>query len=222
MTASPPIDELHFPDAPDVGTVPGPKTRELLEKQREIDSSAVSYPNDIPVAFESGKGATVRDVDGNMYLDMFAGIGVLNVGHSNPYVMEAVHEQADKFVHTVDFPSEAPGTHRKTRQNRPGGASGEQQGRVRPADGERRHRSRHKTREVRQGGNGLIAFRGSYTARPAARCLTEKGVQGRYTPLLPERPARIPPVRTGQDAGGSGRTVSTRCARSSKNPTVGS
>jgi len=32
---------------------------------------------------------------------------VLNVGHSNPYVLEAVHEQADKFVHTVDFPTEA-------------------------------------------------------------------------------------------------------------------
>jgi len=32
---------------------------------------------------------------------------VLNVGHSNPYVLEGVHEQLDKVTHTVDFPTEA-------------------------------------------------------------------------------------------------------------------
>lgn len=93
----PPIHELHYDDAPNVNEVPGQNTRRLLERQREIDSSAVAYPDDILIAFESGRGATVRDVDGNTFIDTFAGIGVLNVGHANPSVLEAVHEQADKF-----------------------------------------------------------------------------------------------------------------------------
>jgi len=73
----------------------------------EIDSNAVAYPRRIPIAIEEAKGATIRDVDGNTFLDFFAGIGVLNVGHSNPYVLEGVHEQLDKVTHTVDFPTEA-------------------------------------------------------------------------------------------------------------------
>ena len=59
--AGPPIEELHF-DAPDVGEVPGPESKRLLERQREIDSSAVAYPNSMPLAFEEGKGATLRFV----------------------------------------------------------------------------------------------------------------------------------------------------------------
>lgn len=65
MTAGPPIDAIHFDDAPSVGDVPGPKSRELLETQRAIDSSAVAYPEAIPVAFEAGKGATICDADGD-------------------------------------------------------------------------------------------------------------------------------------------------------------
>jgi len=107
MVATPPIDEIHFSMEPDVDTVPGPRTEQLLARQREIDSNAVAYPRRIPIAIEEAKGATIRDVDGNTFLDFFAGIGVLNVGHSNPYVLEGVHEQLDKVTHTVDFPTEA-------------------------------------------------------------------------------------------------------------------
>lgn len=42
---------------------PGPKARELLEKQREFDSRAVYYPTVIPTAWESGRGATLKDVE---------------------------------------------------------------------------------------------------------------------------------------------------------------
>jgi diaminobutyrate-2-oxoglutarate transaminase len=108
MTAGPPIQDLHFADAPSVTTpIPGPNSEELLARQREVDSSAVAYPRSVPIALEEARGATIRDVDGNVFLDFFAGIGVLNVGHSNPYVLDAVHEQTEKIVHTIDFPTEA-------------------------------------------------------------------------------------------------------------------
>ncbi|ELZ19170.1 class III aminotransferase [Haloterrigena salina JCM 13891] len=187
MTRGPPIDELHFDDAPNVDSVPGPNTRELLEKQREIDSSAVAYPDDIPIAFEEGKGATVRDADGNTYIDLFAGIGVLNVGHSNPYVLEAVHEQADKFVHTVDFPTEARlELIEKLDEIAPDGLQGNQKVVFGGPTGSDAIEASIKLSKYNTGGDGLIAFRGAYhgATTGAMSVTSNKKFKGHYTPLL--------------------------------------
>ena len=101
-----PFEELSDPDAPKIVTsVPGPKSQEALAIQRRFESNVVSYPKAIPVAFEAGRGATIKDVDGNIYIDFFGGAGVLNVGHCNPYVLEAVRAQEAKLVHALDFPT---------------------------------------------------------------------------------------------------------------------
>jgi len=98
---------LHFPDAPSIKVVPpGPKAKELLDLQVKVDSKAVIYPLSCPTAWESAKGATLRDVDGNVYIDLFAGVGVVNVGHQNPFVLEALKTQASKLIHSLDFPTE--------------------------------------------------------------------------------------------------------------------
>ncbi|WP_121823034.1 aspartate aminotransferase family protein [Halostella salina] len=189
MTAGPPIADLHYDDAPNVGSVPGPESRRLLERQREIDSSAVAYPEDIPVAFEEGKGATVRDADGNTYIDMFAGIGVLNVGHANPYVLEAVHEQADKLVHTVDFPSEARlDLIEKLNEIAPAGLRDNNRVVFGGPTGSDAVEASIKLAKYNTGGDGLIAFRGSYHgATSGAMSITSnKGFKDDYTPLLPE------------------------------------
>jgi diaminobutyrate-2-oxoglutarate transaminase len=187
MADSPPIDDLHFEDAPNVETVPGPQTRALLQKQREIDSSAVAYPEDIPIAFDEGKGATVRDVDGNTFIDMFAGIGVLNVGHANPYVMEAVHKQADKLVHTVDFPTEARlELIEKLDEIAPGSLQGNNRVVFGGPTGSDAIESAIKLAKYNTDGDGLIAFRGAYHgATSGAMSLTSNtSVKGHYTPLL--------------------------------------
>src|SRR5205085_11899858 len=46
--------------------------------------------------------ATLTDVDGNTFIDFTGGVGCLNVGHAHPRVVEAVQEQAARFLHT-DF-----------------------------------------------------------------------------------------------------------------------
>ncbi|WP_132059346.1 aspartate aminotransferase family protein [Halorussus amylolyticus] len=202
MTAGPPIDELHYDDAPDVGAVPGPESQKLLEKQREIDSSAVAYPEDIPVAFESGKGATVRDADGNTFIDMFAGIGVLNVGHANPYVMDAVHEQADKLVHTVDFPTEARlELIEKLDEIAPGGLRGNNKVVFGGPTGSDAIEAAIKLAKYNTGGDGLIAFRGAYHgATSGAMSLTgNKGFKDSYTPLLSDVVHAPYPHPFGQD-----------------------
>lgn len=49
---------------------------------------------------ESARGAMLRDVEGQEYIDFAGGIGVMNVGHCHPRVVAAIKEQAEKFTHT--------------------------------------------------------------------------------------------------------------------------
>ncbi|MRR36982.1 aminotransferase class III-fold pyridoxal phosphate-dependent enzyme, partial [bacterium] len=53
-----------------------------------------------PVYVASAKGAMVTDVEGREYIDFGGGIAVMNVGHSNPKVVKAIKQQAEKFTHT--------------------------------------------------------------------------------------------------------------------------
>lgn len=84
---------------------PGPRSRRLLDFQATFEGSAVSYPGGLPMAVRRGRGATVEDLDGNIYIDFFGGAGVLNVGHANPEVLRAAHEQLDDLTHALDFPT---------------------------------------------------------------------------------------------------------------------
>lgn len=54
-----------------------------------------------PVAIKRGEGALFEDLDGNKFLDFIGGVGVLNIGYSNPEVVEAVQEQSTKYFHTI-------------------------------------------------------------------------------------------------------------------------
>jgi diaminobutyrate-2-oxoglutarate transaminase len=183
----PPIHELHFDDAPSVDTVPGPQSRRLLQRQRDIDSSAVAYPENIPIALDEARGATVRDVDGNTFLDFFAGIGVLNVGHTNPYVMEGMYEQAEKFVHTVDFPTEARLDLIEALEERaPGDLAGNSRVVFGGPTGSDAVEASIKLAKYNTGGNGLLAFRNSYHgATSGAMSITSnKKFKKPYAPLL--------------------------------------
>ena len=56
----------------------------------------------LPVFVADALNATITDVDGNTLIDFAGGVGVVNVGHCHPRVVEAIQEQAARFVHT-DF-----------------------------------------------------------------------------------------------------------------------
>lgn len=97
---------LSNPEAPIIRmTPPGPESSELLAYQQAHESSAVSYAKGMPMAIKRARGATVEDVDGNVYIDCFAGAGVMAVGHANPAVLEAAHEQIDQVTHSLDIPT---------------------------------------------------------------------------------------------------------------------
>ncbi|MDT8284925.1 MAG: aminotransferase class III-fold pyridoxal phosphate-dependent enzyme, partial [Thermovirgaceae bacterium] len=101
------FEELSISGAPKILTTPpGPKSLEILKMQEELESSAVSYPRGMPMALARGKGATLEDVDGNIFIDCFSGAGVMALGHAHPEVLKAAHEQIDKVTHTLDIPSD--------------------------------------------------------------------------------------------------------------------
>jgi 4-aminobutyrate aminotransferase / (S)-3-amino-2-methylpropionate transaminase / 5-aminovalerate transaminase len=80
--------------------IPGPRSRELLERKERAVADPLSIY--LPVVVQEGRGATLTDVDGNTFIDFTGGVGCLNVGHSHPRVVEAAQEQLTRFSHT-DF-----------------------------------------------------------------------------------------------------------------------
>ncbi|HHY95135.1 MAG TPA: aminotransferase class III-fold pyridoxal phosphate-dependent enzyme, partial [Firmicutes bacterium] len=80
--------------------VPGPKSKEVLARKDRYVAAAFSVH--APVVIDHGEGALITDIDGNTFIDLTGGIGVLNVGHCHPQVTEALHRQIDHFLHT-DF-----------------------------------------------------------------------------------------------------------------------
>jgi 4-aminobutyrate aminotransferase/(S)-3-amino-2-methylpropionate transaminase len=80
--------------------VPGPRSREILERLQTSVAAPLSIT--FPIAAAEARGATLTDVDGNTFVDFAGGVGCLNVGHSHPHVVQAAQEQLDRFSHT-DF-----------------------------------------------------------------------------------------------------------------------
>ena len=74
--------------------------KELVEKDQQYYLPTFKR---YPLALASGKGTRVWDVEGNEYLDVFAGIAVNNLGHCHPRVVEAIREQAGKLIHISNF-----------------------------------------------------------------------------------------------------------------------
>jgi 4-aminobutyrate aminotransferase / (S)-3-amino-2-methylpropionate transaminase / 5-aminovalerate transaminase len=53
-----------------------------------------------PITADRASGSELWDVGGKRYVDFAGGIGVMNVGHAHPRVMQAVEEQLRKATHT--------------------------------------------------------------------------------------------------------------------------
>jgi 4-aminobutyrate aminotransferase / (S)-3-amino-2-methylpropionate transaminase / 5-aminovalerate transaminase len=78
--------------------IPGPRSREILEREhRSVAAPLIVHG---PVVVREARGATITDVDGNTFLDFVGGVGVANVGHNHPRVVEAIQAQSERFLHT--------------------------------------------------------------------------------------------------------------------------
>lgn len=80
-----------------VQTPPGPKSKELMELKNKYVPKPVYTVH--PVFAISAEGATIKDVDGNTYIDFISGISVINTGHRHPEIIKAISDQLDKYLH---------------------------------------------------------------------------------------------------------------------------
>src|ERR1700742_3550241 len=53
--------------------------------------------------FERAEGVYMYDEQGNGFIDLISGIGVSNLGHSHPYVINAIKDQLDKYMHLMVY-----------------------------------------------------------------------------------------------------------------------
>ena len=81
-----------------VTEIPGPASRELLERRQRSVARGLSHV--LPVFVTAAGGGIVVDVDGNSLIDFGSGIAVTSVGNSAELVVNRVIEQVSAFTHT--------------------------------------------------------------------------------------------------------------------------
>jgi 4-aminobutyrate aminotransferase/(S)-3-amino-2-methylpropionate transaminase len=81
-----------------VTTLPGPRSREILDRKAAAVPAGVGHT--VPIAAVAAGGGVVVDADGNSLIDLGSGIAVTTAGNANPRVVAAVTEQLNRFTHT--------------------------------------------------------------------------------------------------------------------------
>ncbi|MEM1348774.1 MAG: aspartate aminotransferase family protein [Myxococcota bacterium] len=116
MSAHRPLRGDELPEL--VAPVPGPSSSSLVDALARSECPAITarrarraaetgVPQD-PIVWAQAKGANVRDVDGNRYVDLTSAFAVAGLGHAHPDVVAAGHAQLDRLVHAMGdvYPSD--------------------------------------------------------------------------------------------------------------------
>lgn len=148
---------------PRVATAPpGPRSLALAAELARYESPNVTYlAEDFPVFWAEARGANVRDVDGNVYVDLTAAFAVAGAGHANPRVVEAVRAQAGRLLHgmgDVHPPDVKVELLRKLAEVAPGGLRRT----VLANSGGEAVEAALKTAAIATGKPRVLAFHGSY------------------------------------------------------------
>ena len=97
MTTAETLD-LAAAQAPRLVTeIPGPQARARIERDHKVTSP--SLPRAYELVPKRGAGSVIEDVDGNLFLDVNAGIAVTSTGHAHPAVVAAIQHQAEQLLH---------------------------------------------------------------------------------------------------------------------------
>ncbi|HJP64619.1 MAG TPA: aspartate aminotransferase family protein [Mucilaginibacter sp.] len=75
----------------------------LTLRQLFLANNAQTTGFPLLLEFERAEGVYMYDKNGKPYIDLISGIGVSNLGHSNPYVINAIKEQVDKYMHLMVY-----------------------------------------------------------------------------------------------------------------------
>jgi 4-aminobutyrate aminotransferase len=98
---------LSYPTMPRMvsNEFPGAKARAVIDRALQFQSPTRPSVRG-RLVIEEARGAGIQDPDGNIFIDMSAGVAVSNVGRNHPRVVEAVKKQADRLMHSAGLVSE--------------------------------------------------------------------------------------------------------------------
>ena len=96
---------MHTPTLPPFDHQPapydGPSAEEVFALRREFLSPAIFHYYQRPLMIVEGRGQYLFDETGRRYLDAFAGIVTVSVGHCHPRVVAAANAQNGRLQHTT-------------------------------------------------------------------------------------------------------------------------
>jgi len=75
----------------------------LTLRQLFLANNAQTTGFPLLLEFERAEGVYMYDSNDKAYIDLISGIGVSNLGHSNPYVINVIKEQVDKYMHLMVY-----------------------------------------------------------------------------------------------------------------------
>jgi len=75
----------------------------LTLRQLFLANNAQTTDFPLLLEFERAEGVYMYDKEGKAYIDLISGIGVSNLGHGNPYVINAIKAQLDKYMHLMVY-----------------------------------------------------------------------------------------------------------------------
>jgi acetylornithine/succinyldiaminopimelate/putrescine aminotransferase len=77
----------------------------LVMNNRQLFLSHLAQTTDFPlmIEIEKAEGIYMYGPEGKSYMDLISGIGVSNVGHRHPKVVQAIQEQLEKYLHLMVY-----------------------------------------------------------------------------------------------------------------------
>ena len=87
-----------------------------MEIFERLESNVRGYCRSFPTVFETARGATLVNEDGEEFIDFFAGAGALSYGHNNPALKSALvdYVASDGILHALDMSTTAKRTFLET------------------------------------------------------------------------------------------------------------
>lgn len=150
--------------------IPGPASQAWVDRLAAVEcpaitarrarrASALGVAKDDPIVWDEAVGANIRDVDGNVFVDLTAGFGVAGAGHRDPGVVAAGQAQLGRLVHAMG--DAFPDPNRVRLMERLCQMSGMDRV-ILGSSGSDAVEAALKTARLASGRDGVLAFEGSY------------------------------------------------------------
>eukprot|EP01035_Chromulina_nebulosa_P063761 gene63761-87206_t len=75
----------------------------MTNRQLFLQHVAQTSPSPIGLEIVKARGCSMWDTDGKEYTDLISGFSVMNIGHSNPFVVDAIKNQVDEYMHLMVY-----------------------------------------------------------------------------------------------------------------------